>query len=516
MRYDPRVPIAVFLGPSLPLEEARALLPRANYYPPVRQGDLYRLLAAAPHTIVIVDGVFHGQAAIWHREILEAIDNGVRVVGASSMGALRAAELAPYGMIGVGGVFAWYRDGFLVGDDEVALLHADADHHYRPFSLPLVNVRHALQRAVAQAILTEGQADSLIRSQQRLPFTQRNRHALLSSSPFEALPEETRTRLAAMLGEEGAPFPKDLDLKRLDAIAALTMVARSKDPRTTDDRNHRADGEMAGANAIDRRNRFYRERRMRQRGFLAENGTLIAGAALLAQAEICLRSPRTHGIDRASLVTKGFLIDAWPESTERPRAPDDVRREFADRHLTKLRADGALASVIAANGITRRELDRLLVEHADVQWLREVHGPARIPESWRDAIARVAQARGSTVDDAHREFGLMALLLEWADFHGIAAPEDVVARFTAQWRAQQDDRADIGDQVLSRWATSAWLLTQTPAQFGYRCWRLDLALVASWQFSGEAARRLTAIDREKAGRPSGTATEKEESTAHDA
>ena len=45
---------------------------------------------------------------------------GTQVFGAASMGALRAAELAPFGMIGVGAIFAAYRDGRLTGDDEVA------------------------------------------------------------------------------------------------------------------------------------------------------------------------------------------------------------------------------------------------------------------------------------------------------------------------------------------------------------------------------------------------------------
>ena len=44
------------------------------------------------------------------------------------MGALRAAELSAHGMVGVGRIFGWYRDGVVVDDSEVALLHADAEH----------------------------------------------------------------------------------------------------------------------------------------------------------------------------------------------------------------------------------------------------------------------------------------------------------------------------------------------------------------------------------------------------
>jgi hypothetical protein len=94
MRYDASVPLAVFVGPSLPQIRAQEILP-ANYYPPVKMGDIYRILATGVQTIIIIDGVFHGTTPVWQREILAALQNGIRIIGTSSMGALRAAELAP-------------------------------------------------------------------------------------------------------------------------------------------------------------------------------------------------------------------------------------------------------------------------------------------------------------------------------------------------------------------------------------------------------------------------------------
>ena len=71
MTYEARIPIAVFLGPSLDLATARSVLP-ANYYPPVRMGDIYRLLATGVRLIVIIDGVFHASVPVWQREMLAA------------------------------------------------------------------------------------------------------------------------------------------------------------------------------------------------------------------------------------------------------------------------------------------------------------------------------------------------------------------------------------------------------------------------------------------------------------
>ena len=94
--------LIVFLGPSLPSSETRRIA-RCTVLPPARQGDIWRaLIEHRPRAIALIDGVFESQPSVWHGEILDALDSGVRVFGASSMGALRAAELQAFGMVGVG------------------------------------------------------------------------------------------------------------------------------------------------------------------------------------------------------------------------------------------------------------------------------------------------------------------------------------------------------------------------------------------------------------------------------
>src|SRR6185436_15392645 len=78
----------VFLGPSLPIADAVRVLD-AVYLPPVAVGDVYRLVREArPRRIAIIDGYFERMAAVWHKEILFALERGVAVYGAASMGAL--------------------------------------------------------------------------------------------------------------------------------------------------------------------------------------------------------------------------------------------------------------------------------------------------------------------------------------------------------------------------------------------------------------------------------------------
>ena len=113
--------IIVFLGPSLDLPSAKKILD-AEYRPPAKRGDILDAIADKADIIGLIDGVFHQDCAVAHREILAAVKKGIKVIGASSMGALRAAEMDTLGMVGIGKIYRMYKEGTLVSDDEVALV----------------------------------------------------------------------------------------------------------------------------------------------------------------------------------------------------------------------------------------------------------------------------------------------------------------------------------------------------------------------------------------------------------
>ena len=138
--------IHIFTGPSLSPEDARTVL-GAIYQPPVSEGDVYRVARKNPVAIGIIDGYFERVPSVWHKEILFALSRGIHVFGAASMGALRAAELAPFGMEGVGAIFEAYRTGYLEDDDEVAVVHGPAEIGFMPLSEAMVNIRRALSDA---------------------------------------------------------------------------------------------------------------------------------------------------------------------------------------------------------------------------------------------------------------------------------------------------------------------------------------------------------------------------------
>ena len=101
----------MFVGPSLGTKNYLENCEDFEIFPPCKSGDIYSILAMDFNAILIVDGLFHGVPSVWHREIMAAIQNNLIVMGASSMGALRATELNRNGMLGVGKVYDGIKQG---------------------------------------------------------------------------------------------------------------------------------------------------------------------------------------------------------------------------------------------------------------------------------------------------------------------------------------------------------------------------------------------------------------------
>jgi hypothetical protein len=144
--------ILCYLGPSLPLAEARKILPDAIYRPPAKQGDIVTdVVRFSPERIILADGVFKENLSPWHKEIVYALQYpGVKAIyGAASMGALRAAELDWLGMVGIGKIYEWYRAGITEDDSEVALSYAVREGPegplYYPNTVPLVDIRAGVE-----------------------------------------------------------------------------------------------------------------------------------------------------------------------------------------------------------------------------------------------------------------------------------------------------------------------------------------------------------------------------------
>ena len=205
----------LFAGPSLPDATGLAGI---TVLPPVAAGDLLRLEPRAGDVVGIVDGYFHQTRAVRHKEILALIDAGVTVLGAASMGALRAAELDTYGMVGVGRVYDDYRLGRLTADDEVALLHGPAEDGYPAISEPLVNIRATLQLGVREDVLDEAAAGRLVDGLARRPYRLRSYRALLALAAGLGMPGPAIEALRLLCATRA------VNLKRADALALVPAI----------------------------------------------------------------------------------------------------------------------------------------------------------------------------------------------------------------------------------------------------------------------------------------------------
>ena len=206
--------IIVFLGPSLDLESAEKIL-SAEYRPPAKRGDLLAAAGEGAAVIGLIDGVFHQENAVAHREILAALKGGIRVVGSSSMGALRAAEMDTLGMVGIGEIYRMYKSGELESDDEVALVFDP--NSGLSLSEPLINIRFTLRLAKETGIIDTAVHDALLASARSLFYPKRTYPAIVSGSG-EAVDAATRGQFLAWVDTHAC------DQKRNDAVAALEYI----------------------------------------------------------------------------------------------------------------------------------------------------------------------------------------------------------------------------------------------------------------------------------------------------
>lgn len=217
--------VILFVGPSVQQALIHACWQGIDYEicPPVRQGDVYLACKKRPRAIGIIDGYFETIPAVWHKEILWAIKQGIQVFGAASMGALRAAELSAYGMQGVGKVFEAYASGELEDDDEVAVLHGDKSHGYPALSEAMVNIRQTLTAAAAVGVISPEQAEIAGNKVKGLHYSRRHLDSVLASQSADGpvFTQDDKRRLSDFWVSDYQ------DLKARDGEALLGAIKAS-------------------------------------------------------------------------------------------------------------------------------------------------------------------------------------------------------------------------------------------------------------------------------------------------
>jgi TfuA protein len=164
----------IFLGPSLSREKAKDIL-EADYRPPAKKGDLLRLadLTKDITMVGLVDGFFLQDYPPTPIEVYQlATKKNMLLVGAASLGALRAVELEKFGMIGIGKIFELYKTGKIDADDEVAVTFEEGRHTLQ--SEAMIDIRFNLFIAKRKGIIDERTKREITKVAKNVYFPFRN------------------------------------------------------------------------------------------------------------------------------------------------------------------------------------------------------------------------------------------------------------------------------------------------------------------------------------------------------
>ena len=330
----------IFAGPTIRKPDITRLCDAA-ILPPAAMGDIYRAARQGPRAIGIIDGYFEGAPSVWHKEILWAMAEGIEVFGASSMGALRAAELASFGMRGIGDIFAAYFAGRLEDDDEVAVEHGPGEMNYIPLSEPLVNIRATIDRAIAEGIVATDIGRQLTRFAKQQFYKERSWEALL--------------RLGHAAGLSLDAFAKWLpdnaiDVKRDDALKMVAAMAEFlAKPHAPSVKDFSPEWTVMWERAT--------------RSFIPHGGIGVSNEESvspdLVLEELRLDPDRYAGIRRSALARK--LIDAGSLPDHAPIDPALLRQELSRFRARKgLLTHSSLLYWLQENGLDAANFERLL------------------------------------------------------------------------------------------------------------------------------------------------------------
>jgi len=368
-----------FVGPSIARPEAERLCPGLDLRPPIRRGDLYRAREEGTWGFLIIDGVFMREDAVSPREVVDVLEDGALVVGAASMGALRAADCWPAGARGIGLIYRLYRVGVLASDEDVAVA-IRPDGSDAAVSLPLVNVRYAVSRAVRLRRLDRATARQIV-----------------SAAAAIYYPERTWPEVLRRVGQ----FPPELleccarfDLQREDAERALVAVKRLLGDAGTLASRHGRRGDVP----------FVRSELTRERGHDATGGVdpeRLRGLLLewlIGSGRFARHLPRLSlPVDAAVADFDGVARATWHDLEEANELDAELMRLHAVERASRAAGD---AGLLPRARDLRLAQDEIATNHGFRSWDRLLASPRGRQFAAQIASAQERLGRAKRMRDA--------------------------------------------------------------------------------------------------------------------
>lgn len=209
----------VFLGPTLSRDVAIKILD-ADYRDPAKKGDFLRLAHATDEkkSIGFIDGVFLHDYPPSPIEVYHlATRKNIELIGASSLGALRAVELEKFGMKGIGKIFQLYKNGIITADDEVAVTFVRDKNILQ--SEAMIDIRFNLFLAYKRGIIRRESKIMLAKVAKNIYFPYRNYEDIikLTQQRFPSIYDELEKFRAYIMKNRDS-------LKARDAIKLLNYL----------------------------------------------------------------------------------------------------------------------------------------------------------------------------------------------------------------------------------------------------------------------------------------------------
>jgi hypothetical protein len=182
---------------------------------PIRRGSLaaYRDY----DLFLVIDGEFSQSLSVSPKELLALLDSSKTVIGAASMGALRASELDTNGMVGVGWVYERFARARVRKDDDVALCYSP--YNFEPVTVPMCDLEYWFECLES--------VDRMSRTE-RLKLSRRLRNIFFADRTTPSVYRVVQSiigpsRLEVCLSISGGQIPS---IKSLDAIRAFRVASQ--------------------------------------------------------------------------------------------------------------------------------------------------------------------------------------------------------------------------------------------------------------------------------------------------
>jgi predicted nucleotidyltransferase len=366
----------LFGGPSL--EGIDLSGSEVTLLPPAAQGDLLRYVKELrPRAVGLLDCELpYRDLPTWHKEIIHTLNLGIPVVGAASVGAHRAAELAPHGMEGVGSIYLRVVSGELERDDEILGDWEPIPEGFRQLSLPLVVMRDVLKRAAKEGIFSPEKAGILTEVAEDLFWRHRTWETLFEKALSRGITREDRKSFENWLPQAPNPVRED----------ALALLERLQELGTKEN----ATGGKNSPRQHSSPSSLFKSLNRRDRSVPSASGSLrqwcLGDMATFAHPEA--EDLNRRGLDRKLLLLLGTLWKIEPREEFLKLEEQRLRRRF------DLKNEGDLLKWMQENDLDREELDRLLQEEAIIHSLHRWLMQGRIHEKNTGALLDEMKLQG--------------------------------------------------------------------------------------------------------------------------